>query len=84
MGIAEATPFVEVGAHTSTTCSGGERDKPTVLGQGTSVCASSIGLSMKFWGFLLSHIVKLLDLCRNLNLCYLKGYLPKRRDKIFI
>ena len=26
VGIAQATPFVAVGAHTSTTCSGGERD----------------------------------------------------------
>ena len=48
------------------------------------LCASSIGPSVKFFGFLLSHIVRLLDLYRNLNLCYLKGSLPKRRDKILI
>ena len=37
------------------------------------LCTSSIGPSVKFFGFLLSHIVRLLDLYRNLNLCYLKG-----------
>ena len=42
------------------------------------LCASSIGTFLKFFGFLLSHTLRPLDFYRDLNLCYHKGYLPKK------
>ena len=42
------------------------------------MCTSNIGTFLKLFGFLLPHTVRLLDLYRDLNLCYFKGYLPKK------
>ena len=64
---------VPAGAHTSTTCSGGKREIANMAWPRYVHGHFQHRSSMKFFAFLLSHIVRLLDLYRNLNLCYLKG-----------
>ena len=79
VGIAQATPWLWQLVPTPLPLALEEREiLPTRVGQSTSMGTSNVGPATKFFGFLLSHIVRLLDLYRNLNLCYLKGQLPKK------